>query len=221
MSEYHNNIEEKDEVIEKDSSEEIETNSEESDRKTEIEEKEEELSENIKVKEKPSKIKELNIDLEKQRYPYCIVWTPMPCITWIFPSIGHAGICTSKGIILDFAGPYHVNVDHMAFGNPTKYIFLDIDQNEKERYDEAILSGKKDYKQQMYSFCCNNCHSFIARCLNKMNYKGKNNYTMVHVWWMLCIRSKFLNCGKFIKTYLGFFILLIIIGLIIFLTHIL
>ena len=216
MSEYHNNIEEKDEAIEKDSSEEIETNSEESDRKTEIEEKEEELSENIKVKEKPSKIKELNIDLEKQRYPYCIVWTPIPCITWIFPSIGHAGICTSKGIIHDFAGSYHVNVDHMAFGNPTKYIFLDLNQRELENYDDAIEGGKDDYMEQMYSFCCNNCHSFIARCLNKLKYKGKTNYTMIHVWWMLCIKSKFISFGKFVQSYIGFVILAIIILIIYF-----
>ena len=218
MSENHDKTEQNNE---KDSYKEIKTEPDDKEIQTEIETRAEENSENIVIKEKSNIIPKLKIDLERQRYPYCIVWTPIPCITWILPCIGHAGICTSEGVIHDFAGPYYVSVDNMAFGNPTKYIFLDIDQNEKERYDEAILSGKKDYKQQMYSFCCNNCHSFIARCLNKMNYKGKNNYTMVHVWWMLCIRSKFLNCGKFIKTYLGFFILSIIIGLIIFLTHIL
>ena len=42
------------------------------------------------------------------------------------PSIGHAGICTSEGVIYDFAGPYYVSVDDMAFGNPTKYIYLDL-----------------------------------------------------------------------------------------------
>ena len=29
---------------------------------------------------------------------------------WFFPIIGHMGICTSTGVILDFAGPYFVSV---------------------------------------------------------------------------------------------------------------
>ena len=33
-----------------------------------------------------------NIDHEAQRYPYCIVWTPLPCISCCCPCIGHVGI---------------------------------------------------------------------------------------------------------------------------------
>ena len=29
---------------------------------------------------------------------------------WLFPFIGHMGICTSNGVIRDFAGPYFVSV---------------------------------------------------------------------------------------------------------------
>lgn len=29
---------------------------------------------------------------------------------WFFPIIGHMGICTSTGVIRDFAGPYFVSV---------------------------------------------------------------------------------------------------------------
>lgn len=31
---------------------------------------------------------------KKHRYPYSIVWTPLPLITSILPMIGHTGICT-------------------------------------------------------------------------------------------------------------------------------
>lgn len=31
-------------------------------------------------------------------------------LRWLFPFIGHMGICTSTGIIRDFAGPYFVSV---------------------------------------------------------------------------------------------------------------
>lgn len=65
------------------------------------------------------------IDFEKDKYPFCIVWTPIPLLTWLFPIIGHMGIATSGGVIRDFAGPYFVSEDNMAFGRPTKYWRLD------------------------------------------------------------------------------------------------
>jgi hypothetical protein len=57
------------------------------------------------------------------QFPFCIVWTPIPIISWLLPFVGHMGICTSKGITLDFAGPYFISVDNLAFGNPSRYVF--------------------------------------------------------------------------------------------------
>jgi hypothetical protein len=34
------------------------------------------------------------IDVEKDKFPFCIVWTPLPLISWFIPIIGHTGICT-------------------------------------------------------------------------------------------------------------------------------
>jgi hypothetical protein len=34
------------------------------------------------------------IDIKQNIYPYCIVWTPLPVLSWFFPFIGHTGICT-------------------------------------------------------------------------------------------------------------------------------
>ena len=173
-------------------------------------------NENFETKEKNITrfYPKVKLDMIKQRYPYCMVWTPLPCFTWIFPSIGHVGICTSKGIIHDFAGPYYVSVDNMAFGNPTKYILLDLNSREFDEYDKAIEEGTRDYNNKCYSFCFNNCHSYVARCLNKLKYKGKTCYTMIHIWWMFCIRGRFLTWNHFFQTYIGFFIFLIIcIGL--------
>ena len=152
----------------------------------------------------------IKIDSKRQRYPYCIVWTPIPCFTWVFPSIGHAGICNSKGIIYDFAGPYCVSVDNMAFGKPTKYVLLDLNGREFDEYDKAIEEGMKDYNNKNYSFCFNNCHSYIAACLNKLKYKEKTKYTMIHVWWMLCLKGKYISLNKFIQTYLGFIVVVIL-----------
>ena len=46
-------------------------------------------------------------------------------LRWLFPFIGHTGIGTSSGVIRDFAGPYFVSEDDMAFGWPTRYLVLD------------------------------------------------------------------------------------------------
>uniref|UniRef100_A0A671KET9 Transmembrane protein 222a n=1 Tax=Sinocyclocheilus anshuiensis TaxID=1608454 RepID=A0A671KET9_9TELE len=66
------------------------------------------------------------IDKEMSRYPHCIVWTPIPVLTWFLPFIGHMGICTSAGVIRDFAGPYFVskkdtNGTNCAFYASLKY----------------------------------------------------------------------------------------------------
>ena len=149
------------------------------------------------------------IDKERQRYPFCIVWTPIPCISWLIPSIGHAGICNSEGIIHDFAAPYYVSIDNMAFGNPTKFAILELSQKEFYEYDKAIQTATIKYNKMDYNFFTNNCHSFIAYALNKLKYKGRNNYTMVDVWWMFCTRGKFLTFGDFVKTYSGFLFMII------------
>ena len=62
-----------------------------------------------------SKNKTKKIDIKNDRYPYCIVWTPIPLITYLIPSIGHTGICTSSGIIHDFAGSYTISIDNFSF----------------------------------------------------------------------------------------------------------
>ena len=61
------------------------------------------------------------VDIRRSRYPFCVVWTPLPLISWFIPVIGHVGIATSTGIIRDFAGSYYVSEDEMAFGEPTRY----------------------------------------------------------------------------------------------------
>ncbi len=64
----------------------------------------------------------MQIDPRKARFPCCIVWTPLPIISWLVPFIGHIGICREDGVILDFAGPNFVCVDNFAFGSVTRYL---------------------------------------------------------------------------------------------------
>lgn len=91
---------------------------------------------------------EERIDHVAQRYPTCIVWTPIPLLTWLFPFIGHMGIATSSGVIRDFAGPYFVSTDNMAFGKPTKYWQLDPMhcRGGIESWDRAVAEASEEYK---------------------------------------------------------------------------
>ena len=59
--------------------------------------------------EEETSMAEGKIDPERSRFPCCVVWTPIPCLTWLLPFIGHMGIATSTGVIRDFAGPYYVS----------------------------------------------------------------------------------------------------------------
>ena len=154
-----------------------------------------------------SKNKTKKIDIKNDRYPYCIVWTPIPLITYLIPSIGHTGICTSSGIIHDFAGSYSISIDNFSFGNVTKYIQLNLTKEEQKVWDDAIIKADEIYSNEEHNLCLNNCHSHVAYALNLIKYKGYNKYTMVHIWWMLILKGKYTGFLGFFKSYIGFIII--------------
>lgn len=151
------------------------------------------------------------IDVARHRFPYCIVWTPLPLLTWIFPLIGHMGIATSKGIIRDFAGSYYVSEDEMGFDWPTMYWQLSIDLVEggTEAYDKAIREASDEYKTRMHNLCCDNCHSHVALALNLMRYGGREDWNMGKLACLILVHGKFTGVGGFLKQW-GFFILICI-----------
>ena len=81
----------------------------------------------VSSREIDGKDKRYTIKPYNKRFPLCIVWTPLPLITWLLPCIGHTGIGDTKGILHDFAGPYYVSVDDLAFGETHKYVVLKLD----------------------------------------------------------------------------------------------
>lgn len=64
----------------------------------------------------------MQIDPTRARFPCCVVWTPLPVISWLLPFVGHVGIGREDGVIVDFAGPNFVSVDNFAFGPVARYI---------------------------------------------------------------------------------------------------
>jgi len=162
------------------------------------------------------------IDSERHRYPYCIVWTPIPCLTWLFPFIGHIGICMSSGVIRDFAGPYYVSEDNMAFGNPTKYWELDPTKAEGgvTGWDNAVIQASDIYSKRVHNLICDNCHSHVATALNIMNYNHKSSYNMVSLCFMMLFYGKYTSCGGFLKTWIPVLFMSAIIILLIVLTQV-
>ncbi|XP_066531876.1 transmembrane protein 222 isoform X1 [Hoplias malabaricus] len=161
-------------------------------------------------------MKNYQIALEKinpntSRYPHCIVWTPIPVLSWLFPFIGHMGICTSNGVIRDFAGPYFVSEDKMAFGRPTKYWMLDVSKvyaSGSNVWDTAVHNASEEYKHRMHNLCCDNCHSHVAMALNLMRYDNRTSWNMVNLCLLALIHGKHVSFAGFLKTWLPFLILL-------------
>ncbi|XP_075165895.1 transmembrane protein 222 [Haematobia irritans] len=146
------------------------------------------------------------IDFQADHFPFCIVWTPIPMLTWLFPFIGHMGIAMSNGVIRDFAGPYFVSEDNMGFGRPTRYLRLNpkyVDGG-SFMWDEAVSKASVLYGTRMHNLFCDNCHSHVATALNCMRYKDTINWNMVKlaIWLFVC--GRYVSIGGFIKTWLPF-----------------
>lgn len=122
-----------------------------------------------------------NININRDLFPYCIVWSPLPVITWFLPFIGHTGIGSSDGTIYDFAGPYTIGKGRFAFGSPTKYLILDPSKCRDTSWDRGVEEGCTIYSQRMHNICCDNCHSHVATCLNIMGYDNRRNYGMIDI----------------------------------------
>ncbi len=106
-------------------------------------------SEEVKIKVDSREI----IDIDSILRPRCIVWTPIPIITWLLPFIGHVGICTSEGIVHDFAGSYSIGIDEFAFGPPYKFVRLDADEAKGEDYDRAIVAADTEFRKRAHLLC--------------------------------------------------------------------
>jgi len=160
------------------------------------------------------------IDPDISRYPHCIVWTPIPLITWILPFIGHMGIASCAGVIRDFAGPYMVGEDSMAFGEPTKYwqVNLNADQVSPEDWDRAVTESCEEYKHRVHILCWDNCHSHVAYALNRMRFRGQS-WSAFSVWLYLTWHSTYVSPGRLCKTYAPFCVLAVAAAVIAIVVH--
>ena len=113
-----------------------------------------------------------DVDVARGRFPYSLVWTPLPGITWLLPCVGHLGVTDSRGVCYDFAGPYSIGVDDLAFGRPMIVVPLDPERatarrpggkSPQEAWDAAVDAGNDVYCQRMHNIFCDKCVGWGAR----------------------------------------------------------
>ncbi|KAI9905333.1 hypothetical protein PsorP6_014295 [Peronosclerospora sorghi] len=144
------------------------------------------------------------IDIAAHRFPFCLVWSPIPILTWVFPFIGHLGIADSHGVIFDFAGPYTIGRNQFAFGAPTRYVQCHVRPEDAAKWDNAVAAGCHIYEKRLHNLCWDNCHSHVAVCLEQMHYGGRKRWNMVQLCVWMFVRGKYVNVGGLIKTWLPF-----------------
>ena len=152
------------------------------------------------------------------RYPYSIVWTPLPILTWFIPLIGHTGIADSRGVIHDFGGSYFVAVDSMTFGRPTKVTRLDPRKVHGRHWDEAIKISARKFCERRHNIVANNCHNHVADTLNELKYDGYDDWNQYDVWWLITWNSKYLGLRGFLQQWGVFLCLVLLIVIIIILS---
>jgi hypothetical protein len=154
------------------------------------------------------------------RYPYSIVWTPLPILTWFIPLLGHTGVADSKGVIHDFGGSYFIAVDSMTFGRPTKITRLDPRKAQGRDWDEAIKVSSRKFCDRPHNIILNNCHDHVADTLNELKYDGYTDWNQFHVWWLITWESKYLGVRGFLRQWGVFLTILLVIVIIILLSKI-
>mmetsp|Transcript_12835 Transcript_12835/g.19334 ORF Transcript_12835/g.19334 Transcript_12835/m.19334 type:complete len:174 (+) Transcript_12835:34-555(+) len=153
-------------------------------------------------------LNDIRVDTVNHRYPFALVWTPIPLLSWVAPPIGHIGICDSKGYIHDFSGPYSITVDSMLFGNPTRYLQPDGCENwssEKvNEWDAALANQTCSFRKQMYNFFTNNCHRFVSAHMNDVAFNNQTNWNEVRSALTMFFKGRYVSPGRLLLTWVPF-----------------
>mmetsp|Transcript_15250 Transcript_15250/g.22425 ORF Transcript_15250/g.22425 Transcript_15250/m.22425 type:complete len:191 (-) Transcript_15250:379-951(-) len=151
------------------------------------------------------------IDVTKEIYPNCLVWCPIPCITWTLPFVGHMGIADSRGTIYDFAGPFCIGRGHLAFGRVTRYIQLNSNMCRQLEWDEGIEHANGIYQERMHNLFCDNCHSHVATALDAVAFQGYKSWNMFILagWMFFC--GRYTSLAGLVQTWAPFVVIITII----------
>jgi hypothetical protein len=80
----------------------------------------------------------------------CVVWTPIPIISWVVPAIGHVGITDSRGTVYDFQGDFTIGREEMLFGEPKQKWAVPVDPTV---LDGAVQEMIVNFREFATFFC--------------------------------------------------------------------
>lgn len=170
----------------------------------------------------------MQIDPSRARFPCCIVWSPLPVISWLIPFVGHTGICREDGVILDFAGPNFVCVDSFAFGSATRYIQVNKEKccispylsafdgddhhqlggqgSDSLTWDDALRKSTQEFQHRSYNLFTCNCHSFVANNLNRLGFNS-GGWNVVNLAAFIFLKGQWVSKLAMVRTFLPFVII--------------
>ncbi|OUC48228.1 leucine Rich repeat-containing domain protein, partial [Trichinella nativa] len=133
------------------------------------------------------------VDAKNNRFPLCLVWTPIPFISWLLPFIGHLGIALSTGVIHDFSTSGYVSEDHMAFGKPCRYYKCDLIMvlGKHQQWDRCVRMASNEYRSRQHNIFWDNCHSHVALALNLMPYGRNANWNMLKLCVLMFFKGRY------------------------------
>ena len=150
---------------------------------------------------------------DSSRYPFCLVWGPLPLISWIVPWIGHLGVADSQGVVHDFAGPYTVNQGE--FMVPITKVFqfpLSVWRGREREWDAGLAQADAVYSKLVHNLFTQNCHHHSVKALGCMKLGSGREVTplahmsMLQAFWLITRKGQFISVGAWIMTYAPFMI---------------
>lgn len=56
-------------------------------------------------------------------------------------------------------------------------------ENAKKAFDDAVVEAACVYGKRFHNLFLDNCHSHVALVLNKLKYRGRNDWNQIRVFW--------------------------------------
>ncbi|KAF8388830.1 hypothetical protein HHK36_025510 [Tetracentron sinense] len=165
------------------------------------------------------------VDPKNAKFPCCIVWTPLPVVSWLAPFIGHVGICREDGTVVDFSGSNFVSIDDFAYGVVARYLQLNREQccfppnlsghTCKQGYrhmehgsaitwDDALGLGMHHFEHKSYNLFTCNSHLFVANCMNRFCYGGSLGWNMVNVAALILLKGQWMDSMSIVRSFFPF-----------------
>lgn len=169
------------------------------------------------------------IDPRKQKFPCCLVWTPLPVVSWLAPFVGHVAICREDGTIVDFSGDSLIRVGHLIYGDVARYYQIDRQQccfarnfgghtcNQSYQHaesgtaiswDDAVQLSRRHFETRTFNLFSCNGHSFSANCLNRLSYEGSIYWNMITVGVLIMSKGQWVDGWSILRSFLPFIVML-------------